>query len=298
MKAIRHLLSLLFVSFALPAIADEHPGMAVPWQLGLQAPATPVMEKLYDLHSGLLVLISIIAISVLLLLIYTCIRFRAKNNPTPSKTTHNTLVEIIWTSVPILILIGIAIPSLRIHYFMDKAVDAQMTLKVTGYQWYWGYEYPDQGGISYESHIFPNEQDTTRKVSLEEDRNQLAGEPRLLSVDNPAIVPVNTTVRVLVTGNDVIHSWSVPAFGVKMDAIPGRVNETWFRATETGTFRGQCSQLCGVWHGFMPVVVKVVSQEEFNAWVAQQKKAAGGDAAPAATATPAATEAPAKNIKK
>ena len=293
MKVVRFLILLFLTGLALPALADEHPGMATPWQLGLQAPVTPVMEKLYGLHSALFILITIISIFVLLLLIYVCIRFHAKNNPNPSKTTHNALIEIIWTSIPILILVGIAIPSLRAHYYMDKAVDAQMTLKVTGYQWYWGYEYPDQGGASFESHIFPNEQDKSRKVSIEEDREQLKGEPRLLTVDNPAIVPVNTNIRVLITANDVIHSWSVPAFGVKMDAIPGRVNETWFKATQTGTFRGQCSQLCGVWHGFMPVVVKVVSQEEFNAWAAQQKKAAGGEtgAAPkAAATTPATTE--------
>ena len=283
---------LLATGFALPAFA-EHPGMATPWQLNLQAPVTPVMEKLYDLHSGLLILITVVSVFVMLLLAYVCFRFSAKNNPTPSRTTHNTLIEIIWTSIPILILIGIAIPSLRIHYFMDRAVQPQMTLKVTGYQWYWGYEYPDQGGISFESHIFPNEQDTTRKVSIEEDRAQLKGEPRLLTVDNPAIVPVNTTVRVLITGNDVIHSWSVPAFGVKLDAIPGRINETWFKATELGTFRGQCSQLCGVWHGFMPVVVKVVTKEEFDAWVAKQKQAAGIGAAALAT-TPAAAATPAQ----
>jgi cytochrome c oxidase subunit II len=299
MRAIRHLFFFICLSLSFPAFAEGHTGMATPWQLNLQQPATPVMEKLYDLHSGLLILITVIAVFVLLLLTYVCIRFSAKNNPTPSKTTHNTMVEIVWTAIPILILIGIAIPSLRIHYFMDKAPDPQMTLKVTGYQWYWGYEYPDQGGISFESHIFPNEQDTNRKVSLEEDREQLKGEPRLLSVDNPAIVPVNTTVRVLVTGNDVIHSWAVPAFGVKMDAVPGRVNETWFKATEIGTFRGQCSQLCGVWHGFMPIVVKVVSKEDFDAWVAQQKKAAGIDtqqpvaAAPAKAAPPMAAGQPA-----
>ena len=297
MRAIRYLLSLICLSLAFPAFADVDTGMAKPWQLNLQLPASPVMEKLYDLHSGLLILISVISVFVLLLLGYVCVRFSAKRNPTPSKTTHNTTVEVVWTVIPILILVFIAIPSLRIHYFMDRAVDPQLTLKVTGYQWYWGYEYPDQGGVNFESHIFPNEQDTTRKVTLEEDREQLKGEPRLLTVDNPAIVPVDTVVRVLVTGNDVIHSWSVPALGVKMDAVPGRINETWFKATQTGTFRGQCSQLCGVWHGFMPVVVKVVSKEDFDSWVAQQQKAqnitppsaaqpaaAGAAAAPAATA--------------
>lgn len=288
MRLQRLLFSSLFSLLALPALAGTHPGMATPWQLNLQAPVTPVMDKLYNLHSGLLILITVIAVFVLLLLAYVCVRFSAKNNPTPSKTTHNTTVEVVWTAVPIIILIGIAIPSLRYHYFMDKAVDAQMTLKVVGYQWYWGYEYPDQGGISLESHIFPNAQDTTRKISPAQDREELKGEPRLLSVDKPVVVPVDTTIRVLITGNDVIHSWAVPAFGVKMDAVPGRVNETWFKATELGTFRGQCSQLCGVWHGFMPIVVKVVSKDDFAAWVAEQKKAAGITDTPPANAPPAA----------
>lgn len=284
----RWLLSSLLATLAFPAFADVQSGIATPWQLGLQAPVTPVMERLYDLHSALLILITIITIFVMGLLAYVCVRFSAKNNPTPSKTTHNTMVEIIWTSLPILILIGIAIPSLRLHYYMDRAVDAKMTLKVSGYQWYWGYEYPDQGGISFESHIFPNEQDTSRKVSVAEELKELNGEPRLLSVDNPVVVPVNTVVRVLITGNDVIHSWSVPAFGVKLDAVPGRINETWFKATQIGTYRGQCSQLCGVWHGFMPIVVKVVSQQDFDAWVASQKKTAdaGTPPTPSTTATP------------
>ncbi len=248
------------------------------------------MERLYNLHSALFILITIITIFVLLLLAYVCVRFSAKNNPVPSKTSHNTLIEIIWTSIPILILVGIAIPSLEDHYFMEKAQNPEMTLKVVGYQWYWGYEYPDQGGISFESHINP---DPTKKLSPDEERDALKGEPRLLSVDNAAIVPIDTPIRVLVTGSDVIHSWSVPAFGVKIDAVPGRVNETWFKATQLGTFRGQCSQLCGIWHGFMPVVVKVVSKEDFAAWVAQQKQSA----APAAANAPAQEE-PAKKAKK
>lgn len=292
MKIFRSLFYFFFTFSSGAALAADSPGMALPWQLGLQQPVTPVMERLYNLHSGLLIVITAITIFVLLLLGYVCIRFNTKNNPTPSKTTHNTLVEIIWTGVPILILIGIAIPSLRIHYFMDKAVDAQMTLKVTGYQWYWGYEYPDQGGISFESRIIP---DPTKGLSPEEERKQLNGEPRLLTVDNPVVVPVNTTVRVLTTGADVIHSWSVPAFGIKLDAVPGRVNETWFKATQIGTFRGQCSQLCGVWHGFMPIVVNVVSKEDFDAWVTAHKPVA--EAAPTPAPVPQ-TGSPAKINKK
>lgn len=262
--------------------AEQTTGMAKPWQLNLQLPASPVMEKLYDLHSGLLLVCAVISIFVLCLLAYVCVRFRAKNNPVPSKTTHNTLIEFIWITIPILILGGIFVPSLRIHYYMDKAPKAEMTVKVVGYQWYWGYEYPDNGGISYESRIIPaNEQfsDPSKKPTPEEAAKALNGEPRLLSVDNPLVVPVDTEVRVLTTASDVIHSWSVPAFGVKLDAIPGRVNETWFKANQTGTFRGQCSQLCGVWHGFMPVVVKVVTKEEFAKWLEEKKKSA--DATPA-----------------
>jgi cytochrome c oxidase subunit 2 len=290
MKLSRFLLSFLAMGLTGSAFAEETHGIALPWQLGLQTPVTPVMEKLYNLHSGLLILITVITIFVLGLLGYVCIRFSAKNNPTPSKTTHNTLVEIVWTTIPILILVAIAIPSLRIHYFMDRAQNAEMTLKVVGYQWYWGYEYPDQGDISFESHITP---DPTKLMSPEEEHKILGSEPRLLTVDQPAIVPVDTVVRVLVTGSDVIHSWSVPAFGVKIDAVPGRVNETWFKATQIGTYRGQCSQLCGIWHGFMPIVVKVVSKEDFAAWVASQKKAASNDnTAPAAAAPATETKAP------
>lgn len=269
------------------AAAGQHPGMAVPDQLNLQAPVTPVMEKLYSLHNDLLLpLIIAISIFVLILLAYTCIRFKAKNNPIPSKTTHNTLIEFIWITVPILILGAIFIPSLRIHYYMDKAPHAEMTLKVTGYQWYWGYEYPDQNGITFESHIVPSSEQypsVDKKPSREEIEKALKGEPRLLTVDNPAVVPVDTEIRVLTTANDVIHSWAIPSFGIKMDAIPGRVNETWFKATQTGTYRGQCSQLCGVWHGFMPVVVKVVTKEEFAQWVEEKKKSANA-AAPATLA--------------
>lgn len=278
---------------AIAAEESQHPGMATPWQLNLQAPVTPVMEKLYNLHSGLLILITVITIFVLCLLAYTCIRFRAKNNPVPSKTTHNTLIEFIWITIPILILGAIFIPSLRIHYFMEKAPKPEMTLKVTGYQWYWGYEYPDQGNISFESHIFPNAQDPSRKVSIAQDETELKGEPRLLTVDNPAIVPVDTEVRVLITASDVIHSWAMPAFGIKLDAIPGRVNETWFKATKTGTYRGQCSQLCGIWHGFMPVVIKVVSKEDFAKWVAEKNPAPAAEAAPAAAPAVATEPAPA-----
>ena len=255
-------LGLWFSSIA-AAVADTYEGMAKPWQLGFQTPATPVMERLYSMHSFLLIVITVITLFVMAVMAYIIIRFRRKANPVASKTTHNTLLEIIWTTIPILILVVIAIPSLRLHYFMQHVVEPQMTLKVVGYQWYWHYEYPDQGGFGFDSYI-------RKGNDLKE------GDHRLLAVDNRVVVPVDTTIRVLVTGADVIHSFAVPAFGIKRDGIPGRLNETWFKATRTGTFYGQCSELCGVGHGFMPIVVDVVSKEDFAAWTAKKKQEAGG----------------------
>lgn len=247
--------TLLVALFASPAIAD---GIAKDWQLGFQKPASPVMEQLVWLHDHfLLYIISAITIFVLLAMVYIALRFNAKANPVASKTTHNVTLEVIWTVIPVIILIAIAIPSIRIHYLIDKEPEGAMTIKVTGYQWYWGYEYPDNGGINFESRIV-------------EDKDLKEGEPRLLTVDNPLVVPVNTKVRIQTTAADVIHAWAVPAFGVKRDAVPGRLNETWFEATREGRFYGQCSELCGVKHGFMPVVVDVVSKEKFAQWIAEK----------------------------
>lgn len=242
--------------------SDLHDGLARPWQLGFTNPASPVMEKLYDIHNFLLVIITLISLFVLALLVYICLRFNRKANPVPSKVTHNTKLEIVWTTIPILILVVIAIPSLRIHYFMEEIVEPEITLKVTGYQWYWHYEYPDFGGFGFDS-------------VLVKDQELKPGDHRLLAVDNRVVVPVDTNVRVQMTAADVIHAWAVPAFGIKRDAIPGRLNETWFKATKTGTFYGQCSELCGVGHGFMPIVIDVVDKEEFQAWTAQKRKEAG-----------------------
>lgn len=267
-------------------------GMAKPWQMNFQPPATPVMEKLEGLHHYLLILISVIVAFVMGLLAYVCVRFSKKNNPTPSKNTHNTLIEILWTVVPVMILVGIAIPSLRLHYYMDRAVDPEMTLKITGYQWYWGYEYPDYDGLAYEAYI-------------KKDEELKPGEPRLLSTDKPVVIPVDTTVRVLLTAADVIHSWAMPAFGVKTDAVPGRLNETWFKATRPGIYYGQCSELCGVNHGFMPIEIHVVEKDVFQQWVERAKggnyelsglriptgdDVAGDEAASGATRTAAAKE--------
>lgn len=258
--------------FVASAFAD---GIPVERGLGLQEAATPVMEDIHSFHTLLLSIITIIVIFVTALLIYVMVRFNAKANPTPSKTTHNTLLEVLWTVVPVLILVIIAIPSFRLLYKEVVVPEAELTIKATGYQWYWGYEYPDNGDLSFDANLVA-------------DADLQPGQPRLLATDNQVVVPVDTTVRVIVTGADVIHSWAVPSFGVKIDAVPGRVNETWFRASRTGTFYGQCSELCGQAHAFMPIEVKVVSKEEFGSWVAEQQAADAGTPAPVRTASVAA----------
>ena len=252
-------------------------GMAKPWEMNFQPPATPVMERLENMHNFLLYLIIAISVFVLLVMIYICLRFNRRANPVPSRTTHNIKLEIIWTTIPILILIAIAIPSLRLHYYMQRAVDPEMTLKVIGYQWYWHYDYPDQGGFGFDSY-------------LKKGNDLKDGDIRLLAVDNRVVVPIDTTIRVLVTGADVIHSWAMPAFGVKRDGVPGRLNETWFKADHLGTFYGQCSELCGVGHGFMPIVIDVVSKQDFQAWAAKKRDEAG-IITPAAGAVDKATTA-------
>jgi cytochrome c oxidase subunit 2 len=264
-----------FAAFAQQQTAGPET-MAKPWQLNFQTPATPVMEQLVNMHNVLLWLITAICVFVLVVMIYICVRFRRKANPVASKTTHNIVLEIIWTTIPILILIAIAIPSLRLHYYMQRAVDPEMTLKVVGYQWYWHYDYPDQGGFGFDSYM-------KKGADLKE------GDHRLLAVDNRVVVPVDTTIRVLVTGADVIHSWAMPAFGVKRDGVPGRLNETWFKAEHVGTYFGQCSELCGVGHGFMPIVVDVVSKEDFTAWANKKREEAG---IPPASQAPAGKQNP------
>ncbi len=249
------------VSVSYPAFADSSliQGIAKPWQYVYQNAATPVMERLTQLHRFIFHIILVVSIFVTGLLAYVCVRFHRNRNPNPSQTTHNTTVEIIWTTVPVLILVAIFIPSLKLHYYMDKAQHPDMTIKVTGYQWYWGYGFPDQGVDEYLSNI-------------KADKDLKPGEPRLLSVDNPLVVPVDTTVRVLLTGADVIHSFAMPSFGVKTDAIPGRLNETWFHANKTGIFYGQCSELCGYHHGFMPIEIRVVEKPVFAEWVKRAKE--------------------------
>lgn len=243
-------------NFQLPA--QEVVGMAKPGQLWYQEGVTPSKEGINAISVYVHWLAFGITVFVMLLLGYVCIRFCAKRNPVASKVSHNTLVEVVWTVVPILILITIAIPTLRLHYGTIHNLDeADMTLKVTGHQWYWSYEYPDEG-IAFDSNL-------KKKEELAE------GEPYLLAVDNPVVVPVNKKVRVQLTGADVIHSWAVPSFGVKTDTVPGRLNETWFMAEKEGIYYGQCSELCGKFHGFMPIQVHVVSDEVYAQWVASAK---------------------------
>lgn len=229
-----------------------------PWEIGFQPAVTPVAERIHEFHHLLLIIITLITLFVLGLLLYAVWRFNAKRNPVPTRTTHNTLIEMLWTVVPVIILVLIAVPSFKLLYYEDVVPKADMTIKATGHQWYWSYEYPDQGKIAFDSLVVPAS-------------DLKPGQLRLLEVDNPIVVPVNATVRVQVTGADVIHSWAVPAFGVKIDGEPGRLNETWFRAEREGTYYGQCSELCGVNHGFMPIKVEVVSKDKFNKWVATQK---------------------------
>jgi cytochrome c oxidase subunit 2 len=238
------------------ALAEE----PLPWQMGMQPAATPVRERMDSFHDALLIVITVITVFVLGLLLYVMWRFNAKRHPVASKTTHNTLLEVIWTTVPIFILLGIAIPSFKLLYYTSRTQHADMTLKVTGHQWYWSYEYPDQGGFAFDSNMIP------------EDEAVKAHKLRLLDVDNPVVLPVGATVRVLISGTDVIHSWYLPAAGVQEYAVVGRVNESWMQFDREGIFYGQCNQICGVNHPFMPIAVQVVSKADFAAWAAQAKR--------------------------
>lgn len=229
------------------------------WQITFQTPASPVMELINDFHNLLMVIITLITLFVLGLLLYVAVKFNEKANPVPSKTTHHTLLEVAWTVIPIVILVVIAVPSFKLLYFMDRHPNPDMTIKVTGHQWYWSYEYPDHGGFKFDSQ------------PIEESKLK-AGEPRLLTVDNRVVLPVGVNIRVLQTSEDVIHNWAVPAFGLKLDTVPGRTNENWVRITREGRFYGQCSELCGINHYFMPIVIDAVSKEAFAKWVEKAKK--------------------------
>jgi cytochrome c oxidase subunit 2 len=252
MKKILLIISSFFISVA--ALADQ----PKEWQLGFQNPASGGMRDIVNFHDNLLLPIIIaITVFVLFLMLYACIRFRASANPNPSKRTHNVTVEILWTLIPCLILIVMAVPSFKILYKQDTIPKADLTIKAVGYQWYWGYEYPDEN-IIFDSYMI-------------EEKDLKADQPRLLAVDNEVIVPVNKVVKVLITANDVLHAWALPSFGVKRDAVPGRINETWFKAEKEGTYYGQCSELCGIKHAFMPITVKVVSEEDYQEWLSEAR---------------------------
>jgi cytochrome c oxidase subunit 2 len=230
-----------------------------PWQIGMQPPATEVDDRLSTFHDALLVIITLIAVFVFCLLAWVVWRFNHRNHPVPSRTTHNTVIEMLWTVVPVLILVIIAIPSFKLMYYMDRVQNPEMTIKVTGHQWYWSYEYPDQDGLSFDSNIIP-------EAELK------PGQKRLLDVDNPLVVPADTIIRVQITGTDVIHSWFVPSFGVQEYAIVGRLNESWMKIEHEGTYYGQCNQICGVNHAFMPIKVVAVAKDAFPRWVEDAKK--------------------------
>ena len=228
------------------------------WQMGFNESVTSVMDDIVHLHDRILLpIIVAISVFVLFLLLYSVIRFRASKNPIPSKTSHNTFIEILWTVIPCLILIVIAVPSFRLLYKQDVIPKADVTIKAIGYQWYWGYEYPDQN-IAFEANMV-------------ETKNLKPNQPRLLETDNHVVVPVGKVVKVLITANDVLHAWAVPSFGVKRDAVPGRINETWFKAEKEGVYYGQCSELCGFRHAFMPITVRVVSDKQYNEWLKESK---------------------------
>jgi cytochrome c oxidase subunit 2 len=248
------------VLVALSAAGAAEYGQPSEWQIGLQQSVTPVMDEIVRFHTILVWLITLIAGFVLLLLLWIVVRFNVRANPTPSRTTHNTVLEVAWTVVPVIILVAIAIPSFRLLFFQLNTPAADLTVKATGKQWYWSYSYPDNGQFEFDSLMV---RDTAKLRS---------DQPRLLGVDNEMVVPVNKIVRVLTTGAEVIHAFAVPSFGVKIDAIPGRVNETWFKANREGIYYGQCSELCGKEHAFMPIAVRVVSEQAFNAWVEDAKK--------------------------
>ncbi len=263
----------------LPESALAGTGMPSPWQMNLQGAATEVSEYIHWFHDWLNVIIFTISIFVLALLIYVAWRFNETKNPVPSKTTHNALLEVAWTVIPVLILVVIAIPSFRLLKLQLEIPQSDLTVKVTGKQWYWSYEYPQDGGaFGFDSLMLDEKQ---RAQAIASNKIAAAEAPRLLAVDNEAVVPVGKVVRVQVTAADVIHKFTVPSFGIKIDAIPGRLNETWFRADREGIYYGQCSFICGQNHAYMPIAFRVVSAERYAAWLAESKKkfASAGDAA-------------------
>jgi cytochrome c oxidase subunit II len=258
------------------------PGTAVasqpqPWELGLQPAATPGMVEIIWFHDILLYIITAITLFVLALLLVIIVKFNAKANPIPSRTTHNTMLEVLWTVVPVLILTLIAVPSFRLLFTQLDIPPADVTVKATGKQWFWSYSYPDAGDFEFDSLMLS-------------DKDRKPDQPRLLAVDNEMVVPVNKNIRVITTGADVIHAFAVPSFGIKIDSIPGRINETWFKATREGVYYGQCSELCGKDHAFMPIAVRVVNDADYTAWLEEAKKKYASDNGERSTAVAVAGE--------
>jgi cytochrome c oxidase subunit 2 len=265
--------SLLAIGVTLASLAGAAEPQA--WHLNFQDAASPVMERIDGFHDLLLIIITAISVFVLALLVYVMWRYNEKRNPNPSKTSHHTLIEVIWTVVPVLILLVIVVPSMRLLYYSETVEEAEMTIKATGHQWYWSYQYPDHGEFGFDAYMIPEE-------------DLQPGQKRLLDTDNYVVLPVDTTVRIQVTAGDVLHSFAVPAFGVKKDAVPGRLNETWVKIDPKyagTTFYGQCSEICGTGHAYMPIAIKAVTKAEFAAWVEEAKNTfASDESAPASKA--------------
>jgi cytochrome c oxidase subunit 2 len=257
-------------AFAVSLIAGISAAVAAPqdWEWGFQDAVSPIMHNITSFYDWLLVMMVAVSALVAVLMLIIFFKFNKRRNPEPSRSTHNTMLEIAWTTVPVLILVAIAIPSLRLLYYQETVPEADFTLKATGHQWYWSYEYPDHGGFGFDAVMVPDEDLTD-------------GQLRLLTTDNQIVLPVGKVIRVLVTSEDVIHSWAMPPMGIKMDAVPGRTNEVWIEIDEPGTYYGQCSELCGQLHGFMPIMVHAVTEDEFNAWVAQEQAGLAPADAPA-----------------
>ena len=251
------------LGFALMALlAGVSPALAAepkPWQLGFQEPASLVKIRIHDFHDFLLVVITLISVFVLALLAYICVKFRKSANPTPSKTTHNTSLEVLWTVIPAVILVVIAVPSFKLLFYGDRTPNPEMTLKVIGHQWYWSYEYPDLGEVKFDSNMIA-------------DKDLKPGQKRLLDVDQPVVLPINTNIRVQFASTNVMHSWFMPALGIQVYTTPGRLNEGWVNITKEGTYYGQCNQICGVNHGFMPIKVQALSKDAYAKWAEEAKK--------------------------
>ena len=258
---IARLVALAAVFAGVFGVQDDMAAEPKNWQLGFQEAATPTMERIDSFHDFVTIIAIVIALFVMILLLFVIFRFNERSNPTPTKTTHNLVLEISWTVIPILILVVMAIPSFRLMYFADRVDDPDMTLKIIGHQWYWTYEYPDHGNFTFDANMV-TEEDLAKDKSLK----------RNMDTDERVVLPVGKKIQLLMTADDVLHNWGVPAFGIKLDTVPGRLNETWVQINKPGVYYGFCSELCGVNHSYMPITVKAVSPEAFEKWVKQANK--------------------------